>query len=110
MLGYEDPYGGTAGNSVGNPDGAVYYSDVKVVRLSPPTITSVSTGASSVTFTFQSTDGDDTPGVLHRGQLIDGHRALHAGQSACHHHGTSEWRFHRGRAAGGFHAVLRSAA
>ncbi|HWD19705.1 MAG TPA: Calx-beta domain-containing protein [Verrucomicrobiae bacterium] len=61
MLGYEDPYGGVGGISVGNPDGAVYYSDLRVVQLAPPSISQVGLGTSTISFSFTSTDGDDTP-------------------------------------------------
>jgi hypothetical protein len=61
MLGYSDPYGGTAGVSVGNPDAAAYFSNLKVVSLSGPTITSIAvTNATGVLVKFTSVDGDDT--------------------------------------------------
>jgi hypothetical protein len=58
MLGYEDPY-----DSVGNADAAVYYSNLRVVRLSPPLIsqTVYNNPVGKYVFNFTSTDGDATP-------------------------------------------------
>jgi hypothetical protein len=39
MLGYNDPFGSPTANSIGGSDAAVYFSDVKVVRLSAPAFT-----------------------------------------------------------------------
>ncbi len=60
MLGYNDPYGGTGGASVGNPDAAAYFSNLRVVRLTGPTITSIANSGTNVVMTFTSTDGNDT--------------------------------------------------
>lgn len=59
MLGYEDPYDGSE-----TPDTAVYYSNLRVVALTPPTF--IGTGPynspnTKFTFTFTSNDGDLTP-------------------------------------------------
>jgi len=60
MLGYADPFGGTAGVSVGTPDAAVYYSNLRVVRLGPPVITSFAVTNGNVVIKFTTTDADDT--------------------------------------------------
>lgn len=58
LLGYETPVFGGDG-----ADGAVYYSDLKVVRLTPPAISGSVFNAAKSTFTFNFTtpDGDLTP-------------------------------------------------
>ncbi len=58
MLGYEDPY-----SSIGGGDAAVYYSNLRVVRLSPPLISETTLNAHTATyvFDFTSTDGEVTP-------------------------------------------------
>ncbi len=53
MLGYEDPYFGNE-----SADTAVYFSNLRVVALTPPAITSVSSAMSQ--FTFKFTTPDDT--------------------------------------------------
>jgi hypothetical protein len=55
MLGYEDPF-----DSLGNNDAAVYYSNLRVVALGAPTITSIISSGSNVTLKFSSVDGDDS--------------------------------------------------
>jgi hypothetical protein len=55
MLGYADPFA-----SVGSPDGAVYYANLRVVTITPPVITAFSASGGNVTITFTSSDGDDT--------------------------------------------------
>ncbi len=54
MLGYSDPY-----NSIGSADAAVYYSNLRVVRLAGPKITGITAG-SNVSLNFTTTDGTDT--------------------------------------------------
>ncbi|HUA66839.1 MAG TPA: hypothetical protein VME24_13415, partial [Alphaproteobacteria bacterium] len=51
MLGYEDPYFGNE-----SPDTAVYYSNLRVVALTPPAITGISIPTSQFKFTFTSPD------------------------------------------------------
>jgi hypothetical protein len=57
MLGYQDPY-----DSVGGGDAAVYYSNLRAVRLTPPLISqlALNTQTSTYVFDFTSTDGDAT--------------------------------------------------
>lgn len=57
MLGYEDPYDG--GES---PDTAAYYSNLRVVALTPPTLSggAYNSSTSKLTFNFTSSDGDLT--------------------------------------------------
>ena len=55
MLGYNDPF-----SSVGAPDGAVYFSNLRVVQLGPPVITSITKTGSNIVIKFASIDGDDT--------------------------------------------------
>jgi hypothetical protein len=55
MLGYNDPF-----SSIGAPDGAVYYSDLKVVQLGPPVITQIAKSGTNVVINFTSVDGDTT--------------------------------------------------
>ncbi len=54
MLGYEDPY-----SSAGNYDGAVYYSNLRVVRLGPPIITAITLPGGNVQIDFVVTDGTE---------------------------------------------------
>ncbi|HEV2453344.1 MAG TPA: Calx-beta domain-containing protein [Verrucomicrobiae bacterium] len=58
MLGYEDPYDGGE-----TPDTAVYYSNLRVVALTPPAVTTPAYNGSNgqFTFDFTSSDGDVTP-------------------------------------------------
>ena len=56
MLGYEDPY-----DSVGGGDAAVYYSNLRVVRLAPPLVSETAVSAGNYVFDFTSTDGDASP-------------------------------------------------
>lgn len=61
MLGYSDPYGGSSGASVGNPDAAAYFSNLRVVRLSGPLITSITVSSkTNVLLHFTSSDGNDS--------------------------------------------------
>ena len=53
MLGYEDPF-----DSQGDPDAAVFFSNVQVVRLSTLNITSISASGGNVTIQFTSPDGN----------------------------------------------------
>lgn len=55
MLGYEAPVDGDDGG-----DGAVYYSNLRVVRLLRPAVTGTAFNAASGTFTFDFTVTDDT--------------------------------------------------
>jgi hypothetical protein len=54
MLGYDDPFA-----SIGQ-NGAAYYSNLRVVQLGPPSITSITAASGNVTINFVSIDGDDT--------------------------------------------------
>ncbi len=54
MLGYDDPF-----QSIGQ-NGAAYYSNLRVVRLGPPSITAITASGGNVNINFVSTDGDDT--------------------------------------------------
>ncbi len=56
MLGYEDPF-----DSVGAGDAAVYYSNLRVVRLTAPLITEIAPQGNNYVFDFTTTDGDLTP-------------------------------------------------
>lgn len=69
MLGYSDPF-----NSIGNAPGAVYYSNLRVVRLGPPTIASISRNGSNVSIIFGSSDGTDTAGSfkLQKSSIVTG--------------------------------------
>ncbi|HEV2318157.1 MAG TPA: hypothetical protein VGV18_00295 [Verrucomicrobiae bacterium] len=51
MLGYEDPFA-----SVGAMDASVYFSNLQVVRLTPPAITATSLNAGTFVFDFTSPD------------------------------------------------------
>ena len=55
MLGYNDPF-----PSVGGPDGAAYYSNVKVVQIGAPVITQIAQVSTNIVINFATTDGDDT--------------------------------------------------
>src|SRR5262249_40138091 len=55
MLGYGDPFA-----SIGSPDAAAYYANLRVVVLTPPVITAISVAGGNVVLTFVSSDGDDT--------------------------------------------------
>src|SRR5208337_1253013 len=54
MLGYEDAF-----DSIGS-DSAVYYSNLRVVRLGPPSISSVGTQGGNVLINFTSADAEDS--------------------------------------------------
>lgn len=56
MLGYGDPF-----TSLGAVDAAAYFSNLRVVRLAPITITNITVSGGNVILGFTSTDGDDTP-------------------------------------------------
>ena len=61
MLGYNDPFGGSTGGSIGNPDAAAYFSNLRVVSLTAPVITSIGiTSKTNVLIKFMSFDGTDT--------------------------------------------------
>lgn len=68
MLGYDDPYAnvGSVGNTVANggppfyPGAAVYYSNVRVVQLTPPNVTTASLSGTTMTINFTDSDTDDT--------------------------------------------------
>lgn len=55
MLGYEDPYDGAE-----TPDTAVYFSNLRVVALTPPALSGFAVSGSNFSFTFTSSDGDLT--------------------------------------------------
>jgi len=55
MLGYEDPF-----DSLGNPDAAAYFSNLRVVRLASPVITATTLNGGNIKIAFTSNDGDDT--------------------------------------------------
>jgi hypothetical protein len=59
MLGYDDPF-----SSVGSPDGAVYYSNLRVVSLVSPSISQLAVNAASktVVINFTTDDGDAVAG------------------------------------------------
>lgn len=56
MLGYNDPFA-----SIGGTDAAVYYSNLRVVRLQPILITAIAPVGANYVINFTSSDGDDTP-------------------------------------------------
>lgn len=58
MLGYADP----AGNSVGNPEAGVYYANLQVVDLTPPTVTinNITISGGNVLVTFTTSSASDT--------------------------------------------------
>src|SRR5665213_254791 len=62
MLGYDDPYAsvGTVASSVA-PGAAVYYSNLRVVSLSGPTVTRDRPSGSQILITFTIPDTDATP-------------------------------------------------
>ena len=57
MLGYEDPF-----SSVGTPDSAVYFSNLRVVAIGVPSITQIAINKSNSTavINFTTVDGDLT--------------------------------------------------
>jgi hypothetical protein len=55
MLGYEDPYDGNE-----SPDTAVYFSNLRVVALTPPLISGSVYGSATGKYTFEFTTPDDT--------------------------------------------------
>jgi Calx-beta domain len=55
MLGYEDPFNGSGGE-----DGAAYFSNLRVVRLGPPSITEIALNNNSVVINFTSVDAEAT--------------------------------------------------
>ncbi len=61
MLGYDDPFA-SVGNVAANfiPGAGVYYSDARVVQLTPPHITSSSLVSKTLTIQFTDSDTDDT--------------------------------------------------
>ena len=65
MLGFNSPIGGAFNNYFSPPEEAAYFSNLRVVSIGRPLITSISDSPSgnnnNVTITFTSTDGDDTP-------------------------------------------------
>ncbi|HEX3626379.1 MAG TPA: Calx-beta domain-containing protein [Verrucomicrobiae bacterium] len=79
MLGYEDPYDGAE-----NPDTAVYYSNLRVVALTPPAISgplAYNGAGQTFTFDFTSSDGDLTPSsftVMGSTNLLTGYKAVPA--------------------------------
>lgn len=56
MLGFEDPFDGSGGTY----DAAAYFSNLRVVRLGPPSITEIAPGGNNMVINFTSVDGDDT--------------------------------------------------
>jgi hypothetical protein len=63
MLGYDCPIQGAFNQYIGTPDAAAYFANLRVVRLSGPSIISIvatNGGAGNVVLTFTSIDGDDT--------------------------------------------------
>jgi hypothetical protein len=80
MLGYADPFGGTAGVSVGNPDAAAYFSNLKVVTLPAPLIVQQPTNlivgvTSNATFALQATF-DPTETITNGQWFINGVSAI----------------------------------
>jgi hypothetical protein len=65
MLGFNSPIGGAFNNYFSPPEEAAYFSNLRVVSIGRPLITSISDSPSgnnnNVTIQFTSTDGDDTP-------------------------------------------------
>jgi hypothetical protein len=62
MLGYDDPFA-SVGNvaASGIPGAGVYYSNARVVQLTPPEVTGLSHVSTNLTISFTDTDTDDTP-------------------------------------------------
>jgi hypothetical protein len=76
MLGYEDPFDG--GESL---DTAVYYSNLRVVALTPPLVSGAAYNGTVKTFTFNFTspDGDLTPSsfaILGSTNVVTGYSAV----------------------------------
>jgi hypothetical protein len=65
MLGYDCPLQGAFNQYIGTPDAAAYFSNLRVVNLTKPQITSITSTPSgannNVTVLFTSSDADDTP-------------------------------------------------
>jgi hypothetical protein len=61
MLGYDDPYA-SVGNVAGSgaSGAAVYYSNARVVQLTPPAITQTTVSGSTLNIAFTDSDTDDT--------------------------------------------------
>jgi hypothetical protein len=61
MLGYDDPYAsiGASANAEA-PGAAVYYSNARVVQLTPPAVTGLSVASGNLTIKFTDSDTDDT--------------------------------------------------
>lgn len=66
MLGYDCPEAGAFNQFIGTPDAAAYFSNLRVVRLGPPSISGItavpSAGSQNVTVTFTSIDANDNAG------------------------------------------------
>ncbi|MGH7952901.1 MAG: hypothetical protein ACREFE_13430, partial [Limisphaerales bacterium] len=64
MLGYDCPIEGAFQQYVGNPDAAAYFSNIRVVQLGAPAITSITDsingGTNNVVIQFTSPDSEDT--------------------------------------------------
>jgi hypothetical protein len=71
MLGYNDPF-----SSVGTPDAAVYYSNLRVVRIGAPNISQIAVNPvnNTVVLDFTSLDGDASAGsfVLQSAPVVTG--------------------------------------
>jgi hypothetical protein len=66
MLGYDCPEAGAFNQFIGTPDAAAYFSNLRVVRLGPPSISGITVvpvaGTQNVTVTFTSIDANDNAG------------------------------------------------
>jgi hypothetical protein len=60
MLGYDAPIQGAFNQYVNTPDAAAYFSNLRVVSLSPPVITSIKLSGGNVVVPFTSQDPEDT--------------------------------------------------
>jgi hypothetical protein len=60
MLGYDCPIEGIYQQFIGTPDAAAYFSNLRVVSLDAPTITSISTNGGNVVIQFSTPDSSDT--------------------------------------------------